>query len=238
VKVDDPNGKRKGSFGYAGGAGYQEDETGLQLLLHRYYDPSTGRFLTRDPIKDGRNWYGYCGNNPVNCIDADGLEPANLVAYGDNSGILFGKLGFNLDRPVPKYGDKDITEPSKAKLIDAMIECEGDLYFFGHGSQSGALVLNSKNERLTQEDLAYIAEQKKKRGKKKMRKAILRACHQGEQGKFINSWLGVAEEVTAVCGLTARLWPPKLATPRTFKTPQRPGPMPGDRIEPGGKRKS
>ena len=56
----------KGPFGYSGSAGYQEDETGLQLLGHRYYDPSTGRFLTRDPIKDGRNWYGYCGNNPVN----------------------------------------------------------------------------------------------------------------------------------------------------------------------------
>ena len=37
-----------GPFGYAGGFGYQEDATGLKLLGHRYYDSSTGRFLTRD----------------------------------------------------------------------------------------------------------------------------------------------------------------------------------------------
>jgi len=55
--------------------GYQEDaDFGLKLLGHRYYDPSTGRFLTRDPIKDGRNWYGYCDNNPNNWIDPSGLS--------------------------------------------------------------------------------------------------------------------------------------------------------------------
>ncbi|MDH4387152.1 MAG: RHS repeat-associated core domain-containing protein [Fimbriimonas sp.] len=64
----------KGPFGYSGSAGYQEDETGLQLLGHRYYDSSTGRFITRDPIKDGRNWYAYCENNPINAVDADGLR--------------------------------------------------------------------------------------------------------------------------------------------------------------------
>jgi RHS repeat-associated protein len=63
----------KGPFGYSGSAGYQEDETGLQLLGHRYYDSSTGRFITRDPIKDGRNWYAYCDGNPINAIDATGL---------------------------------------------------------------------------------------------------------------------------------------------------------------------
>jgi RHS repeat-associated protein len=70
-------GNWSGPFGYAGGFGYQEDETGLRLLGHRYYDPSTGRFLTRDPIKDGRNWYSYCENNPVMLIDADGLKPGD-----------------------------------------------------------------------------------------------------------------------------------------------------------------
>ncbi len=41
---------------------------------HRYYDSDTGRFLTRDPIKDGRNWYSYCENNPVSGLDPDGLR--------------------------------------------------------------------------------------------------------------------------------------------------------------------
>jgi RHS repeat-associated protein len=63
-----------GPFGYAGGFGYQEDATGLRLLGHRYYDSSTGRFLTRDPIKDGRNWYAYCDSDPINGADPNGLE--------------------------------------------------------------------------------------------------------------------------------------------------------------------
>ncbi len=60
-------------WGYAGKFGYQEDaDAGYQLLGHRYYDASTGRFLTRDPVKDGRNWYSYCGNSPINRADPNG----------------------------------------------------------------------------------------------------------------------------------------------------------------------
>lgn len=67
-------GTPKGPFGFAGGHGYQEDgDTGLKLLGHRYYDPSTGRFLTRDPVKDGRNWVAYCDNDPLGNVDPTGL---------------------------------------------------------------------------------------------------------------------------------------------------------------------
>lgn len=59
--------------------GYQSSEDAEVMLLgHRYYDPSTGRFLTRDPIKDGRNWYGYCRANPLSFADRNGLEPFKL----------------------------------------------------------------------------------------------------------------------------------------------------------------
>ncbi len=61
-------------FGFAGNWGYQEDtDSGLKLVGHRYYDSSTGRFLTRDPAKFERNWYSYCGNNPLRFIDTVGL---------------------------------------------------------------------------------------------------------------------------------------------------------------------
>jgi RHS repeat-associated protein len=85
----------KGPFGYSGGAGYQEDETGLQLLGHRYYDPSTGRFLTRDPIKDGRNWYVYCDSNPLSRIDVDGLLHIDITlgANGLGQGQLIADAG-------------------------------------------------------------------------------------------------------------------------------------------------
>jgi RHS repeat-associated protein len=68
------SGSSANPFGFAGNWGYQNDpDSGLMLLGHRYYDASTGRFLTRDPIKDGRNWYAYCGNGPVRAVDPNGL---------------------------------------------------------------------------------------------------------------------------------------------------------------------
>jgi len=81
-----------GQFGFAGGEGYQEDpDSGLQLLGHRYYDSSTGRFLTRDPIKDGRNWYGYCKNNPHKFIDPEGLNDLQALPAIEQ-GVREGKL--------------------------------------------------------------------------------------------------------------------------------------------------
>ena len=84
------SGTWKGPFGYAGEFGYQEDATGLKLLGHRYYDPSLGRFLTRDPIQDGRNWYAYCENNPVASIDPGGLFRYQLLReFIENGARIF-----------------------------------------------------------------------------------------------------------------------------------------------------
>jgi len=56
-----------------------DDETGLIYLRARYYDPGTGRFITKDPftgfISDTQslNRYSYVKNNPGNFIDPLGL---------------------------------------------------------------------------------------------------------------------------------------------------------------------
>jgi RHS repeat-associated protein len=68
-------------FGYGAQSGYYTDsETGLALLTNRYYDPGTGRFLTRDPIgyAGGINLYGYVGNNPAVFSDPSGDNPVLL----------------------------------------------------------------------------------------------------------------------------------------------------------------
>jgi hypothetical protein len=54
---------------------YTDDEAGNIYLRNRYYAPNIGRFTQEDPIKDGLNWYAYCGNNPVNKTDPTGLIP-------------------------------------------------------------------------------------------------------------------------------------------------------------------
>ncbi|MBC7252109.1 MAG: RHS repeat-associated core domain-containing protein [Anaerolineae bacterium] len=52
----------------------------MYYLRARYYDPTTGRFLTRDPFPglitnpQTLNPYVYVANNPVNLIDPSGLQ--------------------------------------------------------------------------------------------------------------------------------------------------------------------
>jgi RHS repeat-associated protein len=68
--------------GYKARQGYYTDqETGLLLLTHRYYDPGTGRFLTRDPIgyNGGINLYAYVTNNPVTRSDPSGYGILPIV---------------------------------------------------------------------------------------------------------------------------------------------------------------
>ncbi len=72
-------------FGFAGQHGYQSDpDSALMKVGHRYYDSSTGRFLSRDPIQAGYNWYAYCENDPVNAVDPEGLD-------GNGNGIVYNK---------------------------------------------------------------------------------------------------------------------------------------------------
>ena len=50
--------------------------TGLVNFRMRWYDPTTGRWLSKDPIglNGGLNLYSFCGGNPLNDIDPYGLE--------------------------------------------------------------------------------------------------------------------------------------------------------------------
>jgi RHS repeat-associated protein len=58
--------------------GQIEDPTGLTYLNNRYYDPTTARFISVDPLVDmTRDAYGYAGNNPITMSD-----PTGLVADG------------------------------------------------------------------------------------------------------------------------------------------------------------
>lgn len=87
------NGSTDSRYGYAGSWGYQEAgsgdplaELGWMHVGYRYYDPSSGRFVQRDPmgIEGGLNTYVYVGNAPTIFLDPLGLDIfADLDAFLD-----------------------------------------------------------------------------------------------------------------------------------------------------------
>lgn len=72
---------------YLGYAGQLIDPTGLYYMRARWYDPSTGRFLSRDPVRGNPaapmslNGYGYGNASPTMNTDPTGLciPPATIV---------------------------------------------------------------------------------------------------------------------------------------------------------------
>jgi RHS repeat-associated protein len=87
-----PTGSLVNPFQYTG---HEFDaETNLYFYRARYYDTSTGRFISEDPsdFNGGINFYAYVANDPVNWIDPLGLDAislgdvANLVAKNNRSG--------------------------------------------------------------------------------------------------------------------------------------------------------
>ena len=63
-----------GSDIYGSFTGKDYDASGLIYFNARYYDPTTGRFLTEDPSCKGVNWYAYCENDPINKTDPTGRD--------------------------------------------------------------------------------------------------------------------------------------------------------------------
>jgi len=59
------------SLPFAFSTKYRDAETEMYYYGFRYYNPSTGRWPSRDPIQEngGLNLYGMVGNNPLNNVD-------------------------------------------------------------------------------------------------------------------------------------------------------------------------
>ena len=50
-----------------------DENTNLYYFNARWYDSDIGRFISEDPARDGANWYGYAGCNPMVYVDRIGL---------------------------------------------------------------------------------------------------------------------------------------------------------------------
>ncbi|WP_234467784.1 DNRLRE domain-containing protein [Streptomyces sp. MBT62] len=108
-------------YGWLGGKQRSsETVTGATLMGVRLYDPTTGRFLSTDPVPGGNaNAYEYCNGDPLNRYDLDGrfgwgkwLDRAStglavagmfgcVVCSGISAGISFGRGIYKV-----KHGDR------------------------------------------------------------------------------------------------------------------------------------
>jgi RHS repeat-associated protein len=68
---------------------YYEKHLGLYYLISRFYDPTSGRFISPDKIDylnpksiNGLNLYSYCKNDPVNQYDPSGHLAITIAAIG------------------------------------------------------------------------------------------------------------------------------------------------------------
>lgn len=83
-------------FGYHGQQGYYTDhETGLILCAHRYFDPQSGRWLTRDPIEynGGVNLYRYVENNTINQTDKLGCSLDSVTSNPETAVWVAEEIG-------------------------------------------------------------------------------------------------------------------------------------------------
>jgi RHS repeat-associated protein len=91
-------------FGFTGH--YFHQKSGLNLAMYRAYNPTLGRWISRDPLEDaemlqGANLYAYVGNNPLIGVDPLGLydlwdlglDALNFTA-GVGNGLTGGGTGW------------------------------------------------------------------------------------------------------------------------------------------------
>ncbi len=175
-KVVSRTGTSSTQKGFASGFGYQEDgESGYKLLGHRYYDAETGRFLSRDPAMDGRNWYGYCGNSPTKAIDVDGLKKKMVILLGDTHDLPLAALLTHLrDLYEDEYDIKIIRVSTEQQVEDAIVDADA-VAMCGHGSPF--CLAGNKGRTLKKSTLNRAARRRKEKSKGRLDFLLLFICN-------------------------------------------------------------
>ena len=93
---------------------YTDPETGLIYFGFRYYAPSLGRFLTRDPIGEhgGENLYLLAENDPVNSLDFLGLNSHGNPDNGDSDREPPDHTPFPISSPILNGGTDELLDNS------------------------------------------------------------------------------------------------------------------------------
>jgi RHS repeat-associated protein len=97
-------------FGFEGG---YTDATGLDYLVHRYYDTATGQFVSVDPLVDATGTpYAFTGGDPVN-----GSDPLGLCNSQGNGNAWDLVNPFSNNNPLRCWAQK---HPTGGKVVVAV----------------------------------------------------------------------------------------------------------------------
>ena len=99
-------------FGYL--SNQQDPTSRFYNYGYRDYNPKLARFTTKDPIRDGSNWFAYCNGDPVNFVDLWGLELGHRTTHNRMSDSPWGNdlTGNGTDNKTLSYTGCAITEES------------------------------------------------------------------------------------------------------------------------------
>jgi RHS repeat-associated protein len=124
---------------------YQDDESDLIYYGYRYYHPSLGRWLAKDPLNEdgGINLYASVMNNPINSFDYLGLaiECCNADEY-------FGQLGLVKNRDYRIATDQKTYWWNPAQGIDYQGSIEKEIVSKMLASKYHFKILDCKVENL------------------------------------------------------------------------------------------
>jgi len=124
---------------------FQDDETDLVYYGYRYYNSSTGRWLSRDPTgeRGGVNLYGFVRNTPLNLFDYLGLDASDKPCCDhpcDKEGAteLTGEYASVLLPGEQNIGDPNVVDEMSKKIKKALWACKRQGSYVG---QVGGVVL-------------------------------------------------------------------------------------------------
>ena len=115
---------------------YYDSENWLYYYGHRYYDPFTTKFISKDPLGEAGNWNGtqYCLNDPINVYDVKGLmgEGAALnhlagvieTSVDNTSSPLWAALGsatVDMLRMVAGFDRQHVMQEQLSHSVELMI---------------------------------------------------------------------------------------------------------------------
>ncbi len=115
---------------WATAQGLWDRDTGFVRFGARDYDPNTGRWTAKDPIRfdGGLNLFAYCYSDPINWVDISGLDP-----FYPGQPIPPGGCKPGDHCPIPEHPGKPDPRgpggPDQVKRIENWCEFEGSKAF-------------------------------------------------------------------------------------------------------------